>query len=110
MIGKLKGVIDSYGEDHVILDVQGVGYVVQCSARTLQRLPQPGEAAALSASACIAPEMPAPMTTTSACVSPLISCRGKRGGRLRCQTERPVRRSLVFVSTVSSPASPVENA
>lgn len=48
MIGKLKGLIDSYGEDHVIIDVQGVGYVVQCSARTLQRLPRPGEAAALS--------------------------------------------------------------
>ncbi len=48
MIGKLKGLIDSYGEDHVIVDVQGVGYVVQCSARTLQRLPKIGEAAALS--------------------------------------------------------------
>jgi Holliday junction DNA helicase RuvA len=48
MIGKLKGLIDSYGEDHVIIDVQGVGYVVQCSARTLQRLPKPGEAASLS--------------------------------------------------------------
>ena len=42
MIGKLKGVIDSYGEDFVILDVHGVGYVVQCSARTLQALPKPG--------------------------------------------------------------------
>jgi len=48
MIGKLKGVIDSYGEDFVILDVQGVGYIVQCSARTLQSLPPPGEAAALA--------------------------------------------------------------
>lgn len=48
MIGKLKGVVDSYGEDFVILDVQGVGYVVHCSARTLQRLPGIGEAAALS--------------------------------------------------------------
>lgn len=48
MIGKLKGLIDSYGEDFVIVDVQGVGYVVQCSARTLQRLPKVGEAAALS--------------------------------------------------------------
>jgi Holliday junction DNA helicase RuvA len=48
MIGKLKGIVDSYGEDHVILDVQGVGYVVQCSARTLQRLPKPGEPSALS--------------------------------------------------------------
>ena len=48
MIGKLKGVIDSYGEDFVILDVHGVGYVVQCSARTLQSLPQTGEAAVLA--------------------------------------------------------------
>ena len=38
MIGKLKGVIDSYGEDHVILDVHGVGYVVLCSAKTLTAL------------------------------------------------------------------------
>ena len=48
MIGKLKGVIDSYGEDYVILDVGGVGYQVHCSARTLQALPPPGEAATLS--------------------------------------------------------------
>ena len=39
MIGKLKGIIDSYGEDFVILDVGGVGYQVHCSARTLQALP-----------------------------------------------------------------------
>jgi Holliday junction DNA helicase RuvA len=48
MIGKLKGLIDSYGEDFVILDVNGVGYVVQCSARTLQKLPPAGEATALA--------------------------------------------------------------
>lgn len=48
MIGKLKGVIDSYGEDYVILDVHGVGYQVHCSARTLQALPSTGEAATLS--------------------------------------------------------------
>jgi Holliday junction DNA helicase RuvA len=48
MIGKLKGVIDSYGEDYVILDVHGVGYQVHCSARTLQALPPQGEAATLS--------------------------------------------------------------
>lgn len=47
MIGKLKGIIDSYGDDTVILDVQGVGYLVHCSSRTLQALPQPGEAATL---------------------------------------------------------------
>ncbi len=43
MIGKLKGTIDSYGEDNVIVDVGGVGYVVHCSAHTLQRLPSVGE-------------------------------------------------------------------
>ena len=48
MIGKLKGLIDSYGEDFVILDVGGVGYQVHCSTRTLQALPSPGEAAVLS--------------------------------------------------------------
>ncbi len=48
MIGKLKGVIDVYGEDFVIIDVHGVGYVVHCSSRTLQNLPPIGEAAVLS--------------------------------------------------------------
>ena len=48
MIGKLKGVIDSYGEDFIVLDVHGVGYLVHCSARTLQALPAAGEAATLS--------------------------------------------------------------
>ena len=48
MIGKLKGLIDSFSEDFVILDVGGVGYQVHCSARTLQALPSPGEAATLS--------------------------------------------------------------
>lgn len=47
MIGKLKGLVDSYGDDQVILDVQGVGYLVHCSARTLQALPKAGEAATL---------------------------------------------------------------
>ena len=48
MIGKLRGVIDSYGEDFVIIDVQGVGYVVHCSTRTLQHLTSAGEATTLS--------------------------------------------------------------
>ena len=48
MIGKLKGIVDSYGEDYVILDVGGVGYQVHCSARTMQALPAPGEPATLS--------------------------------------------------------------
>lgn len=48
MIGKLRGVVDSYGDDTVVLDVHGVGYLVHCSARTLQSLPSPGEAATIS--------------------------------------------------------------
>ena len=48
MIGKLKGVIESYGEDSVIVDVAGVGYEVYCSARTLQELPGIGQLATLS--------------------------------------------------------------
>lgn len=48
MIGKLKGTLDCYGEDFVIVDVNGVGYLVHCSARTLQSLPAPGEAVTLS--------------------------------------------------------------
>ena len=48
MIGKLKGTIDSYGEDYIILDVHGVGYLVHCSAKTLTALPPTGEAATLS--------------------------------------------------------------
>ncbi len=48
MIGKLKGIIDTYGEDYVILDVGGVGYLVHCSTRTLQALPAPGQPAMLA--------------------------------------------------------------
>jgi len=46
MIGKLKGVIDEIGDDHVVIDVHGVGYVAYCPARTLARLVA-GEAAVL---------------------------------------------------------------
>jgi Holliday junction DNA helicase RuvA len=48
MIGKLKGTIDGYGEDYVIVDVGGVGYMAHCSARTLQALPATGEPVVLS--------------------------------------------------------------
>jgi holliday junction DNA helicase RuvA len=48
MIGKLKGMIESYGQDSVIIDVNGVGYEVHCSARTLQELPGVGQPATLS--------------------------------------------------------------
>jgi Holliday junction DNA helicase RuvA len=48
MIGKLRGVIDTYRDDSILLDVHGVGYLVHCSARTLQALPPAGEAATLT--------------------------------------------------------------
>jgi Holliday junction DNA helicase RuvA len=48
MIAKLKGIIDGYGEDFVIVDVNGVGYLVHCSARTLQALPAQGEPVTLA--------------------------------------------------------------
>ncbi len=38
MIGKLKGTVDAIGEAHAIIDVGGVGYEVQASARTLRAL------------------------------------------------------------------------
>lgn len=57
MIGKLKGVIDSQGEDHVILDVHGVGYMVHCSSRTLQSLPSAGEAASLAIETVVREDM-----------------------------------------------------
>ena len=47
MIGKLSGVIDSFGKDHLVLDVNGVGYLVHASGRTLSRIGQRGDPAAL---------------------------------------------------------------
>ena len=38
MIGKLSGIVDSLGEDHAIVDVGGVGYLVHCPSSTLARL------------------------------------------------------------------------
>lgn len=47
MIGKLKGLVDSLGDDWVIIDVGGVGYDVQCASKTLSGLPGVGEAVTL---------------------------------------------------------------
>jgi Holliday junction DNA helicase RuvA len=38
MIGKLTGTVDSIADDVVILDVNGVGYLVHCPTSTLSRL------------------------------------------------------------------------
>lgn len=47
MIARLKGLVDDLGEDWVIVDVGGVGYLVFASARTLNALPGKGEAVSL---------------------------------------------------------------
>jgi Holliday junction DNA helicase RuvA len=39
MIAKLAGTVDQKGADLAVIDVHGVGYLVFCSARTLDRLP-----------------------------------------------------------------------
>jgi Holliday junction DNA helicase RuvA len=38
MIGKLKGKVDAIGESHLLIDVNGVGYEVQASTKTLRNL------------------------------------------------------------------------
>ena len=38
MIAKLKGIVDTIGEDYCIIDVNGVGYLVYASNRTLGKL------------------------------------------------------------------------
>jgi len=47
MIGKLKGIVDGVDEEGLVIDVNGVGYVVSASARTLRALPAIGQAATL---------------------------------------------------------------
>ncbi|PIE13447.1 MAG: Holliday junction branch migration protein RuvA [Rhodobacterales bacterium] len=47
MIGKITGIMDYRAEDHVLIDVRGVGYLVHCSERTMAALPGKGEVVAL---------------------------------------------------------------
>ena len=47
MIGRLKGKAEAIGEGHLILDVNGVGYEVQASSRTLRNI-KPGDEVALT--------------------------------------------------------------
>lgn len=44
MIAKLSGRLDETGDDWAIVDVQGVGYLVHCSTKTLAALGEVGEA------------------------------------------------------------------
>lgn len=47
MIGRIAGRLVYRTTDHVLVDVRGVGYLIQCSERTLASLPGEGEPVAL---------------------------------------------------------------
>lgn len=48
MIGRLRGRVDGRGDGYVLIDVGGVGYLVEGSARMLDNLPGDGEAVSLA--------------------------------------------------------------
>lgn len=43
MIAKLRGIIDQIGEDYIIIDVSGVGYLVYCSSKVINKLSAKGQ-------------------------------------------------------------------
>ncbi len=47
MIAKLRGMVDSIGEDFCVIDVNGVGYLVFASAKTLSKLVLGGQVSLL---------------------------------------------------------------
>jgi Holliday junction DNA helicase RuvA len=57
MIGRLRGRIDLYGSDSVLIDVGGVGYHVYCSAKTLTALPPEGELAEIHTEMLVSQDM-----------------------------------------------------
>ncbi|MDP9138495.1 MAG: Holliday junction branch migration protein RuvA [Pseudomonadota bacterium] len=57
MIGRLRGRIDAYGPDSVLIDVSGVGYHVYCSAKTLTALPPEGEFAEIFTEMLVSQDM-----------------------------------------------------
>ena len=48
MIGRLKGRVDGRGDNWALIDVGGVGYMVEGSARMLDALPSDGEAVSVA--------------------------------------------------------------
>jgi len=48
MIGRLRGRVDGHGDNWVLIDVGGVGYMVEGSPRMMDNLPADGEAVSLA--------------------------------------------------------------
>ena len=57
MIAKLKGRIDATGVDWLVIDVNGVGYYVSCSSKTLSALPGQGEFAEIHTEMLVSQDM-----------------------------------------------------
>jgi Holliday junction DNA helicase RuvA len=57
MIAKLKGRIDATGADWLVIDVNGVGYHVACSSKTLSALPGQGEFAEIHTEMLVSQDM-----------------------------------------------------
>lgn len=57
MIAKLKGRIDAMGADWLVIDVNGVGYHVACSSKTLSALPAQGEFAEIHTEMLVSQDM-----------------------------------------------------
>lgn len=57
MIAKLKGRIDATGADWLVVDVNGVGYHVACSSKTLAALPAQGEFAEIHTEMLVSQDM-----------------------------------------------------
>lgn len=56
MIGLIAGAVEHVAEDHVLVDVGGIGYEVHCHAATLASLPASGGAARLYTDLEVRPE------------------------------------------------------
>src|SRR5436190_17185382 len=57
MIARLRGLLDSFGADHAVIDVNGVGYLVSASSRTLSSLGAIGEEVVLHTEMLVAEDV-----------------------------------------------------
>ena len=94
MIGKLKGIVDSVEDEALILDVNGVGYLVSASARTLRAIPAVGEPAELLIETYVREDAIRLYGFLHGGRARLVSLAAKRAGRRRQGRARDSRRAL----------------